>query len=404
MKYRFPYLTLLDLIRRSQQNEGFLNTAFDLDLSVSDAHILIEIDSSPEISADEISSNLKIEQSTLSRALSRLSDMEFISARLSKTDRRKKSLSLTKKGARALQKFDATQLERIKILANRITAYEQSLLQDLYSQVADSWNAASTSRRAQEHSMMPEIRRITCGGGWLGRSFLKTPYSAIQWQILSEIRDASGRATPSLLTRRLAIGGSNLSSYLSRLEREKLISRQRASWDRRAVVLNLESAGMQALVTIEKTAETQFKKALKGYSKSELMSILEVKAKFIGARLTAKGELINKLWRAEELSTEQELQEARGFAIEQLVKQNQHYNSPAILFGGSLRSFALYNDSKLCAVAEAGDSGANLELCFFIYDPEAIEDKNSPDILELMVHEVEDLFDGETIAIPDSPA
>src|SRR5690349_18222982 len=78
---------------------GFLeDQVFDLGISHSQCHVLLELDQQGHLSLQELCAVLKVEKSTLSRTVSSLIKRGLIQAHVSKFDKRRKPLEITEAG------------------------------------------------------------------------------------------------------------------------------------------------------------------------------------------------------------------------------------------------------------------------------------------------------------------
>jgi DNA-binding MarR family transcriptional regulator/GNAT superfamily N-acetyltransferase len=87
--------------------------------------------------------------------------------------------------------------------------------------------------------------------GVLGPSFLRTPHTLAEARVLFELGQAE-RLEVSELRGRMAIDAGHLSRLLARLERQRLVERERSPADGRRQVARLTAAGAKAFATLDR--------------------------------------------------------------------------------------------------------------------------------------------------------
>jgi putative acetyltransferase len=94
--------------RQMVRELGFLDDDLDAcGVTHSECHALIELEHHGVLTAGELSDRLNLDKSTMSRTLKALIDAEHIAVREDNGDKRKKPLTLTKKGRSRLEKIHA---------------------------------------------------------------------------------------------------------------------------------------------------------------------------------------------------------------------------------------------------------------------------------------------------------
>jgi len=94
-------------------------------ISSQDASILVHLDREFGISPRELAAHLGVVPSTLSAAIARLSELDYLTSKPSETDRRQRELRLTARGAEAISSASVLNAERVRALLNKLNPDER---------------------------------------------------------------------------------------------------------------------------------------------------------------------------------------------------------------------------------------------------------------------------------------
>jgi DNA-binding MarR family transcriptional regulator len=94
-------------------------------ISSQDASILVHLDRHSGLSPRKLATHLGVSSSTLSAALSRLSELGYLTNEPGKTDRRKREIRLTARGAEAIASTSVLNAERVQALLNKLRPDER---------------------------------------------------------------------------------------------------------------------------------------------------------------------------------------------------------------------------------------------------------------------------------------
>lgn len=94
-------------------------------ISSQDASILVHLDRESGLSPRELAAHLGVAPSTLSAAIARLSELGYLTSEANKTDRRKRELRLTARGAEAIADTSVLDAKRVQALLDNLKPDER---------------------------------------------------------------------------------------------------------------------------------------------------------------------------------------------------------------------------------------------------------------------------------------
>src|SRR5262245_29976404 len=96
-------------------------------ISSQDASILVHLDREMGLSPRALAGHLGVAPSTLSAAIARLSDLGYLTSEPNETDRRKRELRLTARGAEAIASTSVLNPERVRALLSQLKPDERKV-------------------------------------------------------------------------------------------------------------------------------------------------------------------------------------------------------------------------------------------------------------------------------------
>jgi len=94
-------------------------------ISSQDASILVHLDRESGLSPRALAAHLGVAPSTLSASIARLAELGYLISEAHHTDRRKRELRLTARGAQAISSTSVLNAERVQALLNKLKPDER---------------------------------------------------------------------------------------------------------------------------------------------------------------------------------------------------------------------------------------------------------------------------------------
>src|SRR5215216_2756911 len=94
-------------------------------ISSQDASILVHLDRDSGLSPRALAAHLGVAPSTLSASIARLAELGYLTSEPNKTDRRKRELRLTTRGAEAIASTSVLNAERVRALLKKLKPAER---------------------------------------------------------------------------------------------------------------------------------------------------------------------------------------------------------------------------------------------------------------------------------------
>jgi len=347
------YLRLHRTIRRFQEQNRFVGSAYGIGLSLLESRVLTEIGARDGVTASDLSSTLGLSRTVISRTLAVLKDPRMISVRQDPHDARRHYLHLTSKGKRTLSDFDARAEERLNTFCQNLSKGEPEQLHRYLTAFADGLEVAPLPYRRKEHPLRDPIRRVTQGLGLLSNQvFGSTDLSTVEWHILSKLQEQSNSIVAKTFVSAFSIPANTMSGIIKRLIARRWVVRVVNPRDKRQLQLNLSSEGHVILKGVEMAAVELLREALRTFTTRDIESFEELLSAMIGQRTPSLLSPDGASLTLTRLTTEQERSWARSFCAEHATRLGRGILIAERFFSEHSECFALRGDGRLFAVLE----------------------------------------------------
>jgi len=136
--------------RRAVQELGLLNNAYsEIDVTLAERHLLIELNACESSTASGIKERLLLDKSTVSRLISRAVKKSYVESRIDEKDKRNRLLFLTDKGRKTLNAFETTAFKQTKDSLLTLTSEE---IETVYQGVALYAQGLKNSRLVKKNT------------------------------------------------------------------------------------------------------------------------------------------------------------------------------------------------------------------------------------------------------------
>jgi DNA-binding MarR family transcriptional regulator len=357
-----PEIAIHRLIRRLQQRNRVVGRSSDIEYSLAEVHVLVELDATPGRGVGELATHLKIDQSFASRLVQGLVRRKLVSAGRESGDARKKRVVLTTVGRNAVRKLDQHADASYRTMLSRISRADEERLVALFRAISDGLGHPEISVRPTEAAYRAEQRRLTRCCGLLGDTVFDSQVSAPVWQVLGEVVLAPVAPQPGELASLLSVAQNSLSSMVTMMEQKKLIQRERVGRDGRAVVLRASHAGEELYQEIEARSAEQIRRALVSVKASDVLEGVEVFRRFLGdcgedvAPVTAG-------LKVEPITARDERSLVRGLIARSLVRQGLERYIPEHFVSSSSECVVLRTDEETIAALELDLNSGRILSC-----------------------------------------
>ena len=275
------YYRFFELLRQYNLRGKFTGGVYDTSLSPLEAYVVVETDAARGISINELAEILRVDRSTLSRAVSRLVRNRYLSAKIRRQDRRSKQLTVLPRGAEFLKIHDAFNASFVAKLSLGLSKADLKSLARYLDRLADGAGAAPLRLRPNEPELLRGVRRLARVWDILGGAFLQTKYSVLHWQILTEAQRARAGLRPLTLIRELNLPKSTLSEILARYRAEGLITQKRDTQDLRGFMITLTPAGRRVVQQLRTRGVRRIAGALAAWPVGEQRRFLRLFERYV---------------------------------------------------------------------------------------------------------------------------
>lgn len=351
------YLQILNLIKKYELAAGYYTAEYmagQQDVTNTELQILIQLDCDPLCNAAGIAAALRLEKSTIARAIQSLEQKGYLTRSTGAKDKRQKVLRL-KPAARPILVFQLVFHQKVYArFSKQLSSGELKQIATYMKRFADVENIPALSVRPGESIHTVEMRRLGRAHSTIGNSFMYSGYSTAEWQLLTEL-DSGKPLTPGMLSNRLFMPKNTLSQILSKARKKQLVSEKQDRSDKRTKWISITGGGVKALSHIRDTAVSHYEEVFQSFSTRELEDFCDLFSRYVGYHEFDAGEaevLLTDGLSVRVLEDEKVRSEARGFHILNAVRLQFCHHLPEELFHRNNKNFGLYVSDSLEGVAE----------------------------------------------------
>lgn len=347
------YLRLHRTIRRFQEQNRFVGTAYGSGLSLLESRVLTDIGSIEAVTASDLSASLRLSRTVISRTVNELKAQKILSVQSDPADARRRFLYLTANGRKVLADFDARAEERLETFCGNLSKEEPGRLLRYLTALADGLGVPSLRYKRNEHLLRAPIRRVTQGLGLLTNHVAgSTDLSSVEWHILAKLQEQSNSILAKTFVTAFSLPANTVAGIVKRLIARGWLVRVVDPRDRRQLQLSLSSESRAFLKGIEAAAVEQLQAALQELTVRQIEDFEELLSAMIGHRgptLLSPDGITLTLTR---LMNDRERASARSFCAEHATRLGRGLLFEEIFFGKSSGCFALMGGSRVYAVLE----------------------------------------------------
>jgi DNA-binding MarR family transcriptional regulator len=356
---------LVGLLLKSSRWLDLITRQLAPKLNITESHLLYELVSQPNSSASDLSKQLHIGKSTVSRSLAALRGKGLVEMRVTGTDRRFKQLLVTDRGREELKADINLRNEQVREFSRRLSAREQAEVCQLLRLLADAFQAPLLSQNSEDEPLKVQIRRLTRVMGFLSNDALGTGLSVEWCHVLYLAGLEEQGISLKRLDEMLPFDKSMTSRLVSTMQAKRWVSKLRLGTDRRAYMVCLTPGGIKRRFEMLSQASASLEAAISKLPADYLPRALDLFEILLPA--APEREMVRSHEPAvRSLKSEEERKLGRAFLIEQIFRQGLQYETPEVLLGKGSLSFALYYLGEIVALLEIVKDGQQAKVQNFI--------------------------------------
>lgn len=342
-----------------QRQNRFAANAGTTELTLLTSHLVIEVDGTPNIDLSLVRERLDVDSVRISRAAASLSQRDLLEVFPDATDRRRKRLRLTAKGAQLLAQVDEESNQSLARMRARILPEQAERARTYFNRLADGLNSPETVIRPVDDPLRPAIRRLTRSMGLLGQNVHgSSDLNSLEWLVLARLAGSKSPLSASALCDYFSVPANTMSDLVKRFSQRGILVQERGALetDRRSCGLRLTGAGEELFSEVHNGAVQQFLDGLREFSDEEALDFSRIWAAFVGLDSAPNKPLLNTLLQPRialiRLSSEFERAQARTFFLSMCGVMRQFSVVGEELFTARSICLGLQEEDHLVGVAE----------------------------------------------------
>lgn len=349
-----------------QRKNRFINVNLgQISLSRLETFVLIELQAEPSRGIGDLANLLRVDRSSVSRALKYLLEISCVKID-SERGERKKRYKISSKGLEVIRLIDERTDKNISALAQGCGAGTLGKVVELFSVVSAALGEAAGVKRPQESAYRTEQRRLSRAFDLLSERAYGSRLPHLSFHCLQLIAEQRS-ITAATLCQALNAPPAGIGICIKQLSQLKLIRKSENSLDARSWSLSISNEGRQLLERTAKAVAKKLAQALSDFPTREFADLVETFRTFVNG-----GKSLPKGFRVQELKTSAERAKARAFLIRELVKARREEECPEELLSDSCKSYGLFRGSDLLGVEQwrrgEAKEGSALLLDFSLFE------------------------------------
>ncbi len=340
-------------------------------VGISQAHLLLHLDSDNAATASELAKILNLDESSLSRLSHSLALEGLVRKVASSDDRRANDLTITTKGRGVLDELDRSQAVIMNECLKNMTEGETHDLANCLRYLANGLGAAEVPVRKADHPVTLELRRLARGSGMLGGQFMGSMLSLVKLYVVVALFENADTLPFRELSRIIPFDTSTVSRTVTALEKEGYVTKTRAPEDQRTQIVTLTKSGRASYLEYRRTAGERLQKALSKTPGAEAQRFLDLMNKIEGTDTEGNHTaILQDRIVVKRLRNEHDRKRARTFLLERIVDEERHESAPKQLLNVDSEGYALEVNDALQAVCGLHKEGGRWIFDNFAMNPQ----------------------------------
>lgn len=327
-----------------------VHTAYGVeDLGITESSALQEVLARPNgITSAELSKALVLTPVKISRLVKSMMQDGLIKRELRGS---RLTIVATERGTNVF--FDAHRNTQAIFSAayERVPAGHRAAFVESLQTFCDDMGAAQATTLPLDPPLMNEVRRITRVCGFLARDAFGSGRAPLEWHVLHLICNQQDRTSCATLASTLGTTHTTMTTVLNRMEKQGWIERSLSEADARERRLSLTDDGKAELSRVDHFGIVLVEKGLKRIKLDRLQQFVSDFHAYTGIPESDGKISIGSAISIARLERT-ELPQARGFVIEQRLKQRMLEAIPGYLLSDDHLNFAIRKGKELLAVFE----------------------------------------------------
>jgi DNA-binding MarR family transcriptional regulator len=315
-------------------------------LSPFDAIALTIVMSVDTLTPTVLGHYLKLPTPRVSRLLSDLAKRGLITTDRSSTDSRFKIISFTPSGEQAVRAIDQVNSRIFKDLSATISPLEQEDLLELLTGLADDMCSFNLAKRDAKAA----LSRLTASLGILSDNYADSGMPLSRFQILFDLWRSGGACSFSDLVAHFPLSASSLSRECDYLQAQGFVTKKTQLSDRRSTSVSITPEGSRLFLANHARIGERLMHATRFIESGQRDRGLAVLAKLAYEQGSEPADT-NPL-RYNSCKSVLQLQRARGFLVEELVRSRQHLALESQLLPSKHESFIVTSGDVIKGLIE----------------------------------------------------